>query len=159
MLEQLDVAAALIASDANPSVVYVHGFGDYDTHNNQAGRHTQNLRQLNEGLQAFFDIIDAAGKTDDVVVMTTSEFGRRVRDNGSGTDHGTAGVQFLIGGSVAGGLHGMQPSLTRTTPAGNMVHEVDFRSVYATVAEQWLEADPAEVVGGAWEQLDLFRQA
>ncbi len=154
--EQLAVAAALIASDADPSVIYIHGFGDYDTHNNQTGRHTQNLRQLNNGLRGFFEVVDDAGLTDDVVVMTTSEFGRRVRDNGSGTDHGTAGVQFLIGGGVSGGLHGAQPSLTRTTPAGNMIHEVDFRSVYATVAEQWLHADPAEVVGGSWEPLPLF---
>lgn len=157
--EQLAVAAALIASDANPSVIYLHGFGDYDTHNNQASRHAQNLRQLDDGLRTFFEVIDGAGLTDDVTVMTTSEFGRRVRDNGSGTDHGTAGVQFLIGGGVSGGLHGAQPSLTRTTPAGNMVHEVDFRSVYASVAESWLGADPAEVVGGNWEQLDLFEAA
>lgn len=159
VVEQLSVAASLIASEANPSVIYIHGFGDYDTHNNQAGRHTQNLRQLNNGLQSFFEVIDGAGKTDDVTVMTTSEFGRRVRDNGSGTDHGTAGVQFLIGGGVSGGLYGAQPSLTQTTPGGNMVHEVDFRSVYATVAEQWLQADPAEVVGGSWEQLPLFKPA
>lgn len=156
IVEQLSVAASLIASEANPSVIYIHGFGDFDTHNNQAARHTQNLRQLNEGLVEFFDVIDGAGLTDDVTVMTASEFGRRVRDNGSGTDHGTAGVQFLIGGSVAGGLYGAQPSLTRTTAAGNMIHEVDFRSVYASVAEQWLGADPTEVVGGDWEQLELF---
>ena len=94
---QLEIAAQLIASDVSPSVIYVHGFGDFDTHLEQSRRHGDLMAALDEALAGFFDTVDSSGHRDRVTVLTTSEFGRRARDNGGGADHGTANAQLAIG--------------------------------------------------------------
>ena len=154
--EQLVLAAGLIASDIAPSVIYVHGFGDFDTHLEQTRRHGVLMAALDEALSAFFTVIDASGLGDRVTVLTTSEFGRRAGDNGGGTDHGTANVQFVIGAGVAGGRYGEPPSLTRLDANSNLVHTVDFRSLYASVLDGWLGSDHTQVLDGDFETLDLF---
>ena len=108
-------------------MIFVHGWGDFDTHENQANRHDDMMLQLDQALSGFFGIVDAAGRAGDVVVMTTSEFGRRVRDNGSGTDHGTASTSMLIGAPVVGGRYGQAVDLSRLDTRGNPAHTVDFR--------------------------------
>ncbi len=154
----LDVAAKLVlAPDVAPTIVYVHGFGDYDTHQGQAGRHAALLADLNGALGAFLDAVAAGGAAERVLVMTASEFGRRAAANGSGTDHGTAAAHLLIGPAVAGGRYGEAPDLRSLDRRGNPVHTVDFRSVYATVLEGWLDADADAVLGGPHERLPLLR--
>jgi uncharacterized protein (DUF1501 family) len=89
------------------------------------------------------------------MVMTFSEFGRRVSQNASnGTDHGTAAPLFIVGGKVRGGLYGQQPSLT-DLDHGDLKYNTDFRSVYATVLERWLGRDAGDVIGGSFQTLPL----
>jgi uncharacterized protein (DUF1501 family) len=150
---RLALAAGLIVSDVDPRVIYVHGNTDFDTHEDQLDVHGTLMEQLDRGIAGFFEIIDAAGASDRVLLMTTSEFGRRPRDNDGGTDHGTAGSHFVIGSRVAGGRYGETPSLRRLDPDGNLIHTVDFRSLYATVLERWLEASPDDILRGSYETL------
>ncbi len=153
----LDVAAQLIvAPEVAPAVVYVHGFGDFDTHQGQAGRHATLLGELDAAVESFFATVTAAGAADRVVLMTASEFGRRAASNGSGTDHGTAAAHLIVGPAVAGGRHGAAVDLARLDPRGNPVHTVDFRSIYATVLRGWLGADDEAVLGGRYESLPLL---
>ncbi len=159
LAEFLDVAARLVVSDdVAPSVIYVHGFGDFDTHQGQPGRHAGLMGQLDDALDTFLGEVDAAGRAGDVVVMTASEFGRRAASNGSGTDHGTAAAHLLIGEPVAGGRHGEPLDLRDLDRRGNPRHTVDFRSVYATVLGDWLGADAATILDGDYERLPLLER-
>ncbi len=152
----MEVAAALVTGPNPPRVVYVHGWGDFDTHEGQAARHQDMMEALDEALREFFTAVEDAGAEDRVLVMTTSEFGRRPAFNGSGTDHGTAGAHFLVGAPVAGGRYGEPPSLTDLDRRGNMVHTVDYRSVFASVLTGWFDADAASIFGTDLETLPLL---
>lgn len=149
-------AAQVLANPAGVAVLRLTLNG-FDTHQNQAGIHANLLRQLAEGLVALKSALVELGRWDRTLVMTYAEFGRRPAENASGgTDHGTASVQFAMGGRVRGGLHGEMPSLDRLE-GGNLAHTVDFRSAYASVLRDWWGADAAGVLGGRWPQLDLLR--
>jgi len=132
----LNVAAQLIASRVSIPVIKL-SHGSFDTHSGQADRHVRLLKELGEGLVAFQSAMQEVGLWDKVLVMTYSEFGRRVQDNdSSGTDHGTAAPHFLMGGKVKGGLYGKQPSLTDLDD-GDLRYHVDYRVLYETVAHHW----------------------
>jgi uncharacterized protein (DUF1501 family) len=154
VVDSLALAARLVDSEIRPRVVYISGIGDFDTHEGQAERHPALLEQLDTGIDEFFTALpeDVA---DGVVLMTLSEFGRRPAENGSGTDHGTANVHFVVGPRVRGGRFGAPPSLTRLDRNGNLDHSVDFRSLYAT-ALGWLGVEPAPVLGDDFEPLPVF---
>ena len=140
---QLENAANVIAGEAKVPVIKVSHSG-FDTHNNQRGLHDRLLAELAAGLAQFRSAMKQIGRWDQVLVMTYSEFGRRVAENGSrGTDHGTAAPHFLTGGRVRGGLYAEQPGLERLN-AGDLEHSFDFRRLYATVGRSWwnLPADP-----------------
>ncbi len=154
--QYLALAAGLVISPQPPRVIYIHGWGDFDTHETQAARHAQMMEDLDSGLGAFFDTVERAGHEDRVTVMTTSEFGRCAASNGSGTDHGTASSHLVLGSAVAGGRHGSAADLKRLDARGNLVHTVDFRSYFASVLGGWLHADPAGILGGEHESLGLF---
>ncbi|SDU11197.1 Uncharacterized conserved protein, DUF1501 family [Verrucomicrobium sp. GAS474] len=137
--------------------VYFASQGGYDTHTNQVNSQARLLQDLGDSLAAFCADLKAQGNFDRVTIMTFSEFGRRVNENGSqGTDHGVACPQFLIGGKVKGGLAGTYPSLD---PAkldhGDLVHTVDFRSVYAGLLEGWLQTPSAPILNGSFDPLVL----
>lgn len=154
LADQMDVAGRLVASDSAPAVIYVHGFGDFDTHVEQPDRHAELLDEVDRGITSFFDAAgDSSGRA---VVLTASEFGRRAKGNGLGTDHGSASSHLLIGPGVAGGRYGDAPSLTALDQAGNLVPTVDYRSVYASVLDGWLESDADSILAGTWERLPLF---
>lgn len=153
---QLALAAALVASDIAPRVVYVQGAGDFDTHQAQAHRHHALMAELDDGLRGFFSAVEAAGAAERVVVATASEFGRRPATNGSGTDHGTAAAHLVLGAPVGGGRYGQPLDLSRLDRRGNPVHTVDFRQLLATVADGWLGVDPAVVVAPGTETLPIF---
>lgn len=134
--QQLRVAARLIAAKAVVPVVKL-ALAGFDTHANQPGPHANLLRQVGEGLAAFRSALADAGRWDDVLVMTYSEFGRRAAENGSnGTDHGTAAPHFVLGAKVKGGFFGPAPDLAHLVD-GDLKHVIDYRSLYATAAQTW----------------------
>jgi uncharacterized protein (DUF1501 family) len=130
-----------------PTRVYYASQGGYDTHTNQVGTHERLMGELNDALTAFCADLKAQGNFNRVMVMTFSEFGRRVTQNASnGTDHGAAAPMFVLGGTSKAGLLGKYPSLTDLN-AGDLKYNVDFRSVYATILEKWLKAPSAQILG------------
>lgn len=136
LAQQLRIAARLINAKAVVPVVKL-ALGGFDTHANQPGVHANLLRQLGEGLAAFRKSLADAGRWNDVLVMTYSEFGRRAAQNGSnGTDHGTAAPHFVLGSRVKGGLFGPAPDLANLVN-GDLRHAIDYRSLYATAAQTW----------------------
>ncbi len=156
LANSLRIAATLIASPSPPRVLLIHGWGDFDTHQGQEVRHGAMMADLDSSLSEFFDALDAAGVAERTAVMTTSEFGRRAAGNGSGTDHGTAAAQFVIGPGVAAGRYGEAPSLSRLDDRGNLVHAVDLRSYYASVLDGWLGVPSEAILGGVYEALPMF---
>jgi uncharacterized protein (DUF1501 family) len=147
--------AGLLKVGFSPRVFYTTQ-GSYDTHFTQLDVHAGLLAELAGAIRAFLDDLEAAGLADRVAVMTFSEFGRRVAENGSyGTDHGTAAPLFLAGKHVKAGLFGQTPSLVDLQD-GDLKMSIDFRRVYATVLEKWLELPAKDALGGVLEPLPLF---
>lgn len=151
----LQLAAQLVAAERAPRIIYVSGLGDYDTHQGQAQRHPALMTDLDAGLEVFFASIEHAGVADRALVMTTSEFGRRAQENGSGTDHGAAAPHFVIGHGVKGGRYGASPALTKLDSRGNLTFGVDFRVLYATALQGWLDVDTTALLGRGFEPLPL----
>ncbi len=152
----LELAAWLVVAEPAPTVVHVSVAGDFDTHANQQPRHAALMEQLDAGIAAYLRILREHDALDDVALMTTSEFGRRPRENGSGTDHGTAAAHLVLGGAVRGGRHGDMPSLRRLDDDGNLAAGVDHRDYFASVLGTWLGADLEAVLPGAATPLSLF---
>jgi uncharacterized protein (DUF1501 family) len=149
---QLETAAMLCAAEVPVGVIKVT-LGGFDTHSNQRAGHDRLLGRLAEGLANFRSCLRGLGRWDDVLVMTYSEFGRRVAENGSnGTDHGTAAPHFMLGGQIHGGFYGEQPSLD-DLDGGDLRHNVDFRSLYTTVARRWWDAEMS-ALGGGFDVID-----
>ncbi|MCC7371946.1 MAG: DUF1501 domain-containing protein [Chloroflexi bacterium] len=151
----LQNVAQMIAANLGTRVFYV-SLGGFDTHSNQKPAHATLLTQVSNGLAAFQKDLEQMGKADNVLVLGFSEFGRRVKENGSGgTDHGAAGPMFAIGNAVKPGLYGEVPSLTDLDD-GDLRHTVDFRSVYATVLENWFRTPSQQILGGSYERLGFL---
>lgn len=151
----LNMVSRLIAGGM-PTRVYYVSHGGFDTHNQQINSHDRLLSQLDGALKSFFADLKAQGNDKRVVLMTFSEFGRRVSENASaGTDHGRASCMFLAGEAVKGGLFGQYPSLT-DLDAGDLKHHVDFRGVYASVLEDWLKTSSKPVLRGDFKKLGLI---
>ncbi len=143
--QNLAIVARLIKGDLGAKIYHV-SLGGFDTHANQENTHANLLRNLSEAIDAFLQDITDDGREEDVLTMTFSEFGRRVGQNGSfGTDHGTAAPLFILGSGVDGGIYGGVPVLDDLDSAGNMKYDIDFRSVYATVLQDWFGVEPAVV--------------
>ncbi|SRR5579862_4235908 len=152
----LKLVAQLIAGGL-PTRVYYVSQGGYDTHVNQAGTQQRLLKELGDAVNAFVGDLKAQGNLQRVLVMTFSEFGRRVTENASGgTDHGAAAPMFVIGDKVKAGLLGRYPSLApQDLFEGDIKYTVDFRSVYAGVLESWLKTRSAPILGRQFEALPL----
>jgi uncharacterized protein (DUF1501 family) len=145
----------MIAGGLSTRVYYV-SHGGFDTHQSQLGSHDRLLSQLDASLKSFFTDLKEQGNSDRVTLMTFSEFGRRVGENASsGTDHGKASCLFVAGQPVKGGLYGEYPSLT-DLDQGDLKYTVDFRSVYATVIEDWLKGKAKPVVSGEFKKLGFI---
>jgi uncharacterized protein (DUF1501 family) len=152
---RLKLAAGIIVSSLNPKIVYVT-LGGFDTHGDQRATQYPLLKQLSDGVSAFYNDLAAQGRANDTIMMTFSEFGRRVKENGSrGTDHGTALPQFMIGGSVSPGLYGTYPDLTDLDANGNLLWNIDFRQSYATILEDWFGIQQMEVLGSTYQTLSV----
>ncbi|MGE3270180.1 MAG: DUF1501 domain-containing protein, partial [Chloroflexota bacterium] len=151
----LQNVAQMIAADLGTRVFYV-SMGGFDTHSNQKPAHANLLTTVSESLAAFHKDLQQMGKADSVLTLGFSEFGRRVRENGSGgTDHGAAGPMFVLGNPVKAGLYGQPPSLTELDD-GDLRYTVDFRSVYATVLENWFQVPSQAILGGNFERLGFL---
>ncbi len=156
LARDLRLVAQLIAGGLPTRVYYVHQ-GGYDTHANQRGTHDRLMGELSTSLAAFCKDLQQQGNFNRVAIMTFSEFGRRVAENGSrGTDHGAAGPMFLLGGAVRPGLHGVQPDLG-DLDRGDLKHHTDFRAVYAAVLDQWLRVPPQPILGRDFPRPALFQ--
>jgi uncharacterized protein (DUF1501 family) len=154
--QTLRVAAALVNANIGSRVIAVE-LGGFDTHNNQRNRHDALMRRLDAALPVFLDDIKGTPGGDDTIVLAFSEFGRRLKENGSGgTDHGVAAPMFVAGTRVNGGLHGKHPSLD-VLDDGDLVHTTDFRSVYGTVIEKWFATDQSKVLDARYPLLPILK--
>jgi uncharacterized protein (DUF1501 family) len=154
---RLRVIARLIKGGGGTRVYYTAQDG-YDTHSVQLAQHAGLLAELSGALKAFLDDLAAARLADRVLVLCFSEFGRRVRENGSaGTDHGTAGPVILAGSGFQANLVGEAPGLLDLED-GDLRATTDFRRVYASVLDGWLGLPSRTILGGAFETLPLFRR-
>jgi uncharacterized protein (DUF1501 family) len=152
----LSVLAEAIVGDLGMRVGHIT-LGGFDTHNNQLTEHTDLMETLDAGLSAFYQDLQAHGKADDVLVLTWSEFGRRVQQNANGgTDHGAGSMMFALGNGVQRGLYGDAPNLGALVDNGNVPYTTDFRRVYATVIERWLGVPHEALLGQRWEQLGFL---
>lgn len=155
LAQGLRLVAEAIDADLGLRVGHVR-IGGFDTHASQDAMHAGLLAETADAMLAFYRDLQAHGHANDVVMMTWSEFGRRVTGNASdGTDHGSAGPMFVAGAPVAGGLYGERPSLA-SLDKNNLRFTTDFRQVYASVLEGWLGAPSQDVLGGRFERLPLF---
>jgi uncharacterized protein (DUF1501 family) len=152
----LKLVAKLIGGGLPTRIFYVSQ-GGYDTHTNQTGAHPRLLKDLGDSMKAFAGDMQAQGNMSRVLVMTFSEFGRRVAENASsGTDHGAAAPMFVVGEKVKTGLIGKYPSLApQDLFQGDLKYRVDFRSIYAGVLDQWLKTDSAAILGRRFPAIDL----
>lgn len=161
LARQLATIAQLVRAELPVRIFYTELGGEepggFDTHAGQAANHGALLEQLAESVAAFLGELKHDRLVDRVLVMTFSEFGRTVEENGRrGTDHGSAAPMFLAGGGIRGGLVGPHPSLTERENGGQK-HHTDFRRVYATVLEGWLQFDSQTVLGQAFAPLPVLR--
>ena len=132
--------------------------GSFDSHSNQVGMHDTLWKDVSEGVQSFFDDLKEHDAGDNVIMFIFSEFGRRVRDNGSGTDHGAAGACFVIGDAVKGGQYSDYPSRKPgDLEQGDLVPNTDFRGIYSTLLEDWLGLDAVSIVGGTFDKSPFLR--
>ncbi len=154
----LEMVRRMIRAGLDTSVYYV-SMGGFDTHANQLGSHNNLIRTFSDAVKAFMDGLKEDGLLDRVLLMTFSEFGRRVAENGSGgTDHGAAAPLFVAGGGVKAGVHGKHPSLNPDDlDRGDLKWGTDFRSVYATVLNGWLNADSERILSGSFKPLPLLK--
>jgi uncharacterized protein (DUF1501 family) len=154
--KNLKTIASLIASDINTSVYYV-SLGSFDTHVGQQAKQEKLFNDLNDAIKPFTDDLKSNHRFEDVLMMSFSEFGRRVGENGSGgTDHGTANNMFLISGGLKNkGLLNEMPDLTNLTE-GDLNQQLDFKRVYATVLNKWLQADDYKILGRQYDYLNFI---
>ncbi len=154
--KDLKTIASLIFSDINTKVYYV-SLGSFDTHVNQEGQQKRLFTELNDAVKAFTSDLKKNNRFQDVLMMTFSEFGRRVSQNASGgTDHGTANNMFLIGGDLKEkGLLNAMPDLADLNE-GDLKYKVDFKNVYATVLNKWLGANDKAILGKQYDQLNFI---
>ena len=154
LAQNLKTIAQVIAGDVGTRV-YFATLGGFDTHANQPAQQQRLLTELDGSLDAFMQDLERLNRQDDVMVMTFSEFGRRVNENASnGTDHGTAEPLFLLGGGVKGGLYGTYPSLA-DLDRGDLKFTTDFRSVYSSVLQGWMGVPAEPILGAAYPTLPL----
>ena len=125
----------------------------FDTHAGQSSGHPVLWKAVSEGIEAFFADLREHNKSDNVIMLLFSEFGRRVHDNGSGTDHGAGGVSFVLGEKVKGAHYGEMPSMkAEHLVQGDLNPNMDFRSIYSTILDKWLGLNPAPIVNGTFEK-------
>ena len=133
-------------------------YNGFDTHAAEATAHAALWSDVSDTVETFFADLQDHSKAENTLLFMFSEFGRRIFDNGSGTDHGAASVAFAVGDKVKGGIYGEYPSMERSDhiEGGNLAPTMDFRQVYATIVEDWFGLDPVPVIGGNFEKIPFL---
>ena len=156
--QSLRSAAQVMFADLGTRIYYTQ-HGSFDTHSGELASHSKLWQEVSGAVSDFMDDLKEHGREDDAIVFIFTEFGRRIKDNGSGTDHGSGGVAFVVGGQVDGGLYGQYPSLRAEDQLeGDLHFNNDFRSTYSTILEQWLSLEAEPIVNGRFEQIDFLRR-
>jgi uncharacterized protein (DUF1501 family) len=156
LANQLKMVAQVVAGNLGTRLFSV-SMGGFDTHANQKVNQDKLLGQLGDAVDAFMQDLANMKRQDDVTIMTFSEFGRRVKQNGSnGTDHGTAEPMFIIGNAVQGGMYGTYPSLNDLDNNGDLKFNADFRSVYAGILRDVVGADPSPILSGSYDPINVI---
>jgi uncharacterized protein (DUF1501 family) len=136
--------------------VFYTSHGSFDTHANELPIHALLWKEISDAVTAFFADLREHNASDDVIMLMWSEFSRRVKDNGAGTDHGAGSVAFVLGDPVKGGMYGEYPSIKADDlTIGNMQFNNDFRSTYASILERWLQIEAKPIVNGSFEQFSF----
>ena len=133
-------------------------YNSFDTHANQASLHSGLWSDVSNNVEIFFEDLKDHNASDNVMLLMFTEFGRRISDNGSGTDHGAGGIAFVVGDHVKGGIYGEYPSLEpgQQEEGGNLRYNMDFRSIYTTIVEDWFKMDAQPIVGGSFEKVNFL---
>ena len=149
-----DIAQVYLA-DLGTQMFYTQ-HGSFDSHFNQPPMHTKLWIDMSSAISDFFDDLKEHDAGDNLIMVLFTEFGRRVKDNGTGTDHGAGGAAFVIGNQVKGGMYSTYPSLKpEDLQQGDLAPNYDFRGFYSTIIDRWLGLDPVPIVGGKFEQMDF----
>ncbi|HIB11887.1 MAG TPA: DUF1501 domain-containing protein [Dehalococcoidia bacterium] len=150
--------AQVHCADLGTRILYTTApYNSFDTHATQMSAHAGLCTNLSQSVGDFFDDLKEHNATENVVLLLFTEFGRRVHDNGSGTDHGAGGAAFVIGDAIKGGLYGEYPSLAEEKLMDGDLHfNNDFRGLYATLLEDWLDLDSKPIVNGSFEKCDFI---
>ena len=149
-----DIAQVYLA-DLGTQLFYTQ-HGSFDSHFNQPPMHTKLWIDMSSAISDFFDDLKEHDAGDNLIMVLFTEFGRRVKDNGTGTDHGAGGAAFVIGNQVKGGMYSQYPSLRpEDLSQGDLAPNYDFRGFYSTIIDRWLGLDPVPIVGGNFEQMDF----
>ena len=133
-------------------------YNSFDTHANQASLHSGLWSDVSNNVDTFYQDLRDHNASDNVMLLMFTEFGRRISDNGSGTDHGAGGIAFVVGEHVKGGIYGEYPSLepSQQEEGGNLKYNMDFRSIYTTIVEDWFKMDAQPIVGGSFEKVNFL---
>ncbi len=154
--QKLKGIAQVHLADIGSRILYCD-HGSFDTHATQLPAHASLWTDVSEAVSAFFTDLHEHNAADNVVMLVFTEFGRRVRDNGSGTDHGAGGVSFVIGDPVKGGQYSEYPSLKpQDLSQGDLVPNHDFRGLYSTLLEDWMKLEAPSIVNGQFEKLSFI---
>jgi len=139
--------------------VYYTQHASFDTHGGELPTHAKLWQEVSGAVGDFYADLEEHNWQNDAIILVWTEFGRRIRDNGSGTDHGSGGVAFVIGGAVTGGMYGEYPSLKEEDQLDGDLHfNNDFRSTYSTILERWLGLDAAPIVNGHFEHFAFIEK-
>ena len=138
--------------------VFYTQYGGFDVHANEVATQQRLWTDVSGAISDFFADLREHDASEEVIMLVFTEFGRRVRDNGNGTDHGSGGGAFVVGDRAIGGLHGEYPSLEPDTQfEGDLQFNYDYRGLYSSILEQWLDLDPVPIVNGTYEQLQFLK--
>ena len=154
--QSMKSVAQVMFADLGTRVYYTQ-HGSFDTHSGELATHATLWSDVAGAVGDFMDDVKEHDREDDMVLFLFSEFGRRIKDNGSGSDHGSGGVAFVIGNNVKGGMYGEYPSLEfEHQLEGDLHFNNDFRGTYTTILEQWLKLEAAPIVNGRFEAFDMI---
>ena len=157
LAQNVKAISQVFHADLGSRVLYTT-HASFDTHSGELLTHAKLWDEVAGAVGCLMDDLEEHGREDDASILIFSEFGRRIKDNGSGSDHGSGGVAFLIGGAVDGGMYGEYPSLAEAEQLeGDLRSNNDFRSVYTDILEDWMGLDATPIVNGQFEKLNLFR--
>ena len=154
--KNLKSAAQVMCANLGTKIFYTR-YGSFDTHSNELQTHGKLWRDVSTAVGDFVDDLKEHGLYDDTTIFIYSEFGRRIKDNGTGCDHGSGGAALVVGGQVNGGCYGDMPSLVEAEQSeGDLSFNNDFRCSYSTMLERWFGLDPDPIVNGHFEQFDFI---